>query len=250
MLVVPGMALPLAATTGSSLSIWGMLFLMSGVLFLYAAERFPALYANDNNRLREHLLESHRPALMGALALSSCIALIAYFNLNNPSDPTLLALVALCLLYPFAKRIPTLKNILVPLVWWVALFEIALEPGGGPELSSAIGLVVFLLLFVGVLFCDIKEEVEEKARNQEPTLQALIGYERALWLGRGLLLTILPILFWVPAPLEWVIITGLLIGLSFRQVWLRQELLGPSFVDGALGIPGLLLWLLYRCMGS
>jgi hypothetical protein len=271
--LVPIFSLLLAVCKNTSIHSAGLSFLMGGTLFVYAAERFPTPFFKDKNPTREALLMRYRPALLLAALSGLSLAIIALFYM--PLTWRLAPPLLLTTLYPLSKRLRGLKNLLVPSVWWMALSWIALQEPTR-QLESC-DLLFFLLIFASTLQCDLKElgtkapppfdttlthpgdrctssqtrrphANETRAKRgfgtvfslRESSLLDGMSFRSAHALVRLFLLICLALALWGDQPWAWWAAALILLFLPAKP--LSQEILGPTLVDAALLLPGLLWW--------
>ncbi len=190
--------------------------------------------------------ESAPPVLRALLwvAFAGCAAgtLGSLARLPLPTLVLLPVLSVAVLGYRWAKALPLVKALLVPLVWTWAGLALPLADGswlGWRSLAHPVALPLFLLLAAGCLLCDVNDVARDRDRGVR-SLPVQVGVPRTLGIAAGL------------AGAGMVAALGqgrlglgvdglLLAGLAACRPLLMLESWGPLAVDVVLTVPGLLI---------
>lgn len=216
--------------SGAPFSPAGMLLFLAGIGCAYNWDRLwdgPARF-------------SRRAVLLGGVALSGGLAALALVRLPPSAFEAVGVLGAVTLAYPWIKRVPLFKNVLVAAVWMAAAAILPFQGGEGPGWVDAL-IPLGVLWLAACQLCDVKDEDEDRAaavRNivslfgaawacRGAAVLALLSGLLGLWQGRGGI----------------VAASVLLVLLACFPRLLRRKALGPLIVDATLVVPGLLLWL-------
>lgn len=158
-------------------------------------------------------------------------------------------LAAVTIGYPWLKRLPLMKNLLVSLVWVMAATFFPFIPEHGALgwwfenwLSWDATIPLFILWVAACLLCDLKDEEEDRASGVR-SIPALYGTRRACFIAAGLTLCAAGIAVTAGRP-GLVLACLVMLALTCCPVLLKRPALGPLLVDTTLAIPGALVFLL------
>lgn len=213
----------------------GLLLFLSGIGCAYSWDRLWDAPLACRARVRRLLL--------AGVVVSAAIGALALWRLPLSAFEMVLLLGGVTLAYPWLKRVPLLKNLIVAVVWVVAAavfpFQHSEALSWGGEWPD-VALPLWVLWVAACLLCDLKDEEEDRAATVRsvPTLfgtRAACGIAAllaaasgslALWQGRAGIAT---------ASLLLMMLAG------FPRL-LKRKALGPLIVDAVLVVPGLLLF--------
>lgn len=146
------------------------------------------------------------------------------------------------LLYRWAKALPLVKALLVPLVWTWAGLALPLADGswlGWRSLAHPVSLPLFLLLAAGCLLCDVNDVARDRDRGVK-SLPVQLGVSRTLGIAAGL--AVVGVVAALGQGRLGLVVDGLLLaGLAACRPLLMLESWGPLAVDAVLTLPGLLI---------
>jgi 4-hydroxybenzoate polyprenyltransferase len=205
------------------------------------------LAAYSVDRLGDAATRARGPAwLSRALAVGTLVAALGGLALIPILPYSKVELLALCgaiaLAYPWVKRIPLGKTVLVPAVWtWATLALPTVDPSAFAWRAALVPLAapLFLLLAAGCLLCDVKDADADRDGGV-PSLPARLGLSSSLAIAAAAAL--LGSALALAQHRTGLVAGGLcLLALSARPRLLATESVGPLLVDAALTVPGLLV---------
>ena len=221
--------------TGRAADPAGLSLLLFGILAAYSLDR-----VSDPGDATSH------PWVLWTLTITGagCTAVVALLLLRLPIETAALvpALGAAAVMYPWAKRLPLFKSIVVPVVWTWAVVALPFNDGswlGWRWMALPVSLPLTLLIAAGCLLCDLKDE-ERDRRDGVLSLPAM--KDRDFTARVAVLLAVGACL---AAGIEHR--PALAVGaaaLGSLALWpslLARDAVGPLLVDVVLTIPGLLI---------
>lgn len=227
-------AMVVRRATGRPWDRHGLLLLLLGIAAAYSLDRVA-----DRDR-------AQAPWVRRAIAVAAGAAVIAGLALlpGVATSALVLATVAgaASVLYPWWKRLPAAKTVVVPLVWtWCG---IALPLGetsalGWHGLREPVALPIFLLFAAGCVLCDLKDAARDRSSGV-PSMPALLGPAAAARVAVGLAVLggLAAVIVGRPA-LAWSAVA--LSSLSLSPAVVAVDDVGPLLVDVALTLPGILI---------
>lgn len=186
------------------------------------------------------------PWITRVLAATSIAAVVAC-GMLLPTLPLQTAVLVpvvglLAATYPFLKRLPLWKTVLVPLVWTWCAIALPFNDGswfGWHWMHEPVAVPLFLVMAAGCLFCDLKDERRDRAAGIA-SLPAVLGSTAATWIAVGVALTGGAVAL-AEGRLGLSCSALVLSSVALRPALLATDIVGPLVVDVILTLPGVLI---------
>lgn len=181
-------------------------------------------------------------SLISGFLFSTLMGLVIAFQLSIQTFSVLLVFSVITLFYPWAKKIPLVKGILVAIVWvWagVALPFVNKQWFAWQFWTMHISLPLVILMACGVVLCDFKD-IKSDSVNGVQSLPVIWGVKKTTLIISSLLL-ISAIISYNENRMGLVISSTILLMLAQFPQLLSLDAIGPLVVDISLFLPGFLI---------
>ena len=219
--------------TGRAFNPTGLALLLCGIAAVYSLDRIEDVRAAPARWMAPLLLA------VGALASALCLGLA--WQLPWRTAFLLPAPALLVAGYPFVKRWPGTKTIVVAAVWtWSAVaLPFAGAVGAWEALQVPVALPIFLLVAAGCVLCDLKD-IERDRAARVGSLPALMGSQASITVA--VVLAAAGVVAASAQHRPGLAIGGVCLALAGgRPALLGSAAIGPLVVDAILTLPGALI---------
>lgn len=221
--------------TGWPLDPVGLGVLLTGIAAAYSIDRLIDRPAEGHPWWVESAL--HLVALAGG---SACVALLSRLPLRRGLLGLVLAATALA--YPWLKRLPLLKTIVVAAAWTWATVALPFDTGdwlGWRWFMVPVAWPMFLLIAAGCLLCDLKDAEADRAASVA-SLPVLAGVGATAVIACALALAGGGVAFLEQRTGMMIAALGLVVASALPRA-LAADAIGPLVVDVILTVPGVLV---------
>lgn len=215
--------------SGREVSSAGLVTLLLGALAAYSLDRL-----RPGGRWTRPLWLRAALLLAVAAALAGCLRMLP--EIGRARLALLSALSVVALGYPWMKRLPWVKAVLVPAVWTCAAVAL---PLGLASVLTPVAVPLFLLLAAGCLLCDVKD-AEADRRSGVRSLPVELGIGPAIVVAAGLA-GVGAVVAWEQQRMGLLVCGLCLMAVAPCRGLLAREAIGPLAVDFVLTLPGLLI---------
>lgn len=221
--------------TGLPISNPGFLLYLLGILAAYNLDRL----VDSNEKLRPVWLTV---SLWAGFTISAVFGTVLALQLPLQTISVMVLFAIVTIFYPWLKKIPFLKAVLVAIIWIWAGVALPFQNQhwfAWQFWTMPTSLPLVLLIATGVIMCDYKD-LKYDRENGVRSLPVMFGLSKTILVVSALLLITGGIAY-EQGRMGLVISSVILIGLVQFPSVLSIDAVGPLLVDAALALSGFLI---------